>query len=470
MTDESSKQPPSFQPKAKGRRPSAHGARRVGTGMQPSGLTRSESGVPSKPPVRQGPPAPIRRSAFQNSGLGQTSQASNNISHHRGDWNSQELPPSYQPARSDESLRSESAPTPRVYPPKTHQNSPHSPEGKHSGSNTPLIPTGGDQNSTQPPRSKKITAKKIFAGIITVVLIVVIAIAGWGYHLYTYGNNKLQHLDALSDKADTPGETYLLVGSDKRGGSIQDDTEGQRSDTVMLFHVPEQGTPSLISLPRDAYVAIPGHDKNKLNAAYSLGGPKLLVATVEELSGMKVDHYIEVGMDGIKNLTDAVGRIELCYDSNVDDRWSGLQWTAGCHHADGTVALAFSRMRKADPLGDIGRTARQRQVVQALLSKAISQDVIWSPSKQKALVGAAADSLTVDQKDNLWDIGMAGLDLKKVIGKSGLIGVPPIKSLNYHPGHVGSAVRLDEAKLPEFWQHVQSGTITQEELTPHPAS
>ncbi|WP_241658534.1 LCP family protein [Arcanobacterium bovis] len=298
------------------------------------------------------------------------------------------------------------------------------------------------------------------------MLLIVLGIGGWGYHLYNYGNDKLQHLDALSGKTDTPGTTYLLVGSDKRDKAVQDNTEGQRSDTVMVFHVPESGNPSLISLPRDAYVSIPGHEKNKLNAAYSFGGPKLLVATVEELTGMKIDHYIEVGMDGIKNLTDAVGGIELCYDQNINDRWSQLNWTAGCHDANGDTALAFARMRKEDPLGDIGRTARQRQVVQSLLKKATSSAVLYSPSKQKALVGAAADSLTVGKGDSLWDIGQAGLNLRKVMGEGGLIGVPPITSLNYHPGRIGSAVRLDEEKLPGFWKRVESGQITQEELTP----
>ena len=112
------------------------------------------------------------------------------------------------------------------------------------------------------------------------------------------------------------------------------------------------------------------------NAAYALGGPQLLVQTVEELSGITVDHYVEVAMTGVQELTDAVGGISLCLDYDVQDQLSGLNWTAGCKDGvDGTTALAFSRMRYSDPLGDIGRTQRQRQVVGSIISQAVN---IWN--------------------------------------------------------------------------------------------
>ena len=164
----------------------------------------------------------------------------------------------------------------------------------------------------------------------------------------------------------------------------------------MLLHVPTSGHTSLISLPRDSYVSIPGHGYGKLNSSIALGGPQLLVETVEKLSGMGVDHYVQVSMDGVAQLTDAVGGVNLCYDRTVDDADSGMVWEAGCHDVDGAQALAFSRMRKSDPQGDIGRTARQRQVVSKVIAKAATPAVLLHPNHQLDLVKAGTSALTVD--------------------------------------------------------------------------
>lgn len=156
----------------------------------------------------------------------------------------------------------------------------------------------------------------------------------------------------------------------------------------MLLHAPEDGPTALISLPRDIYVAIPGHDSSKINAAYSWGGAPLLVDTVEELTGLTVDHYVEVGFSGVQGIVDAVGGVELCYDRDVQDKESRLDWTAGCHMADGDQALAFARMRKADPLGDIGRAERQRQVVSAVATSLQDPAKLINPATQTKLINA----------------------------------------------------------------------------------
>src|SRR5699024_8003411 len=145
--------------------------------------------------------------------------------------------------------------------------------------------------------------------------------------------------------------------------TVQDGVEGSRSDSILVLHVPESGTSSLVSLPRDTLVEIPGVGENKINAAYPLGGAELLVETVEGLLGLTVDHYVEIGRSGPANGVATVGGIELCLDYDVQDEYSGLGWTAGCHVSDGDTALAFARMRYSDPTGDIGRGERQRQVI-----------------------------------------------------------------------------------------------------------
>lgn len=282
----------------------------------------------------------------------------------------------------------------------------------------------------------------------------------WPIGLGVWAQGRIAHTDALSAAPGTPGTTYLLVGSDSREGTKRyGNFPGQRSDTMMLLHVPTHGTPSLVSLPRDSYVAIPGHGENKLNAAFALGGAPLLVQTVEKLSGLTVDHYIEVGFGGVKGIVDALGGVELCYDRNVSDPKSKLTWVAGCHHANGETSLAFSRMRLQDPEGDIGRTKRQQQLISAITHAAGTRATFVSPGRQVALTRAGTDAIVVDRATGIVDLGRLALAFREASGPKGFHGTPPIKSTSYRPGGVGSAVLLDPNALPGFWASVANGSI-----------
>ncbi|WP_230198296.1 LCP family protein [Flaviflexus massiliensis] len=336
-----------------------------------------------------------------------------------------------------------------------------------------LAQVGECYRSRRPPRTavaapapdrprKRFRKRRI---IVPLLLLLIMALVAWPLYLYSYGSSKLSHVSALSGAEDTPGRTILFAGTDKRSEEgINDGVEGQRSDSIMLVHIPETGNPSLISLPRDTYVEIPGYGAGKLNSAYSRGGPELLVETVEGLSGLTVDHYVEVGMDGIANLVGAVGGVELCLDYDVSDSFSGLEWQAGCHVADGTTALAFSRMRYADPLGDIGRTARQRQVIAQVINEVMTPSVLLNPFKQRDVVGSTAEVLTVDQDTNLLDLVRVAMPLRGIMGPDGIIGTPPIADMNYYPGGVGSTVLLDPNTVDEFFAKVRDGSITQDDV------
>jgi len=221
---------------------------------------------------------------------------------------------------------------------------------------------------------------------IAVVILLVLVLA-WPIGLLVWANGQINHVEALSGAAGTPGRTYLLAGSDSRAdGAAWDSTEGERSDTIMVLHQPSSGPTALVSLPRDTLTEIPGHGNNKLNAAYSLGGPTLLVQSVEGLTGLSVDHYVETGMAGVLDVVDAVGGVELCLDYDVDDWRSRLEWEAGCHEVDGETALSFARMRYADPEGDIGRTDRQRQIVGAVVSEVATPSTLLNPANHVNLL------------------------------------------------------------------------------------
>ena len=232
----------------------------------------------------------------------------------------------------------------------------------------------------------------------------------------------------------------------------------------MLVHVAPNGQTSNISLPRDTYVEIPGYGWDKLNAAYSYGGPTLLVQTVEQLTGLTIDHYAEIGMGGVSNIVDAVGGVNLCYDLTVSDERSELNWEAGCHDADGKTALAFARMRYSDPLGDIGRAQRQRQVVSKTVSKAMQPATLINPSSALRVERAGASAFTVDEDSSVLDVGKLVLAFRSA-QNSGMTGVPPIEDLGYSTS-AGSAVLLEDTTAPDFFAKLRAGTLTKDDLTP----
>lgn len=316
---------------------------------------------------------------------------------------------------------------------------------------TPLLPAARDAELKR--RRRRV--------VIAAIVVVLVAMLAWPIGLLMWAGGKVQHVDALSGAANTPGTTYLLAGSDSRAdGTIGDDgTKGARTDTIMLLQVPESGPAALISLPRDSYVDIPGKGKNKLNAAFAWGGPTLLVATVEKLTGMTVDRYVEIGFGGIEHVVDAVGGVELCLDYDVADANSGLNWTAGCHVSDGPTALAFARMRYSDPKGDIGRAERQQQLIGAITHKVESPSLLFQPGKQVSLITAGTGALAVSTGTGITDLGHLALDFRKATGPSGITGTPPIKNLDYRPGKVGSTVQLDPDATPAFFAAIMNGTL-----------
>lgn len=314
----------------------------------------------------------------------------------------------------------------------------------------PATPTGGSGGIR--------LRKGRVAGL--VALLVLVLLLAWPIGLVVWANGQIQHVDALSDAENTAGTTYLLAGSDARGsGGVDDDTSGARTDTIMVLHKPRSGPTALISIPRDTYAEIPGEGMSKINAAYAWGGAPLLVRSVEQLTGLTVDHYAEVGFGSLEQLVDAVGGVELCLDYDVSDKRSELEWEAGCHEADGTTALAFSRMRYSDPTGDIGRGERQQQVIGALADTVVKPSVLLNPIDQVQLVGAGTDAMVVDEKTGLVDLGRLALAFKAATGPEGVTGTPPIANPGYNPGGgVGSTVLLaDDAD--QFWVDVRDGDL-----------
>lgn len=291
--------------------------------------------------------------------------------------------------------------------------------------------------------------------------LLLIVTGAWMTGLTIWADSRIEHVDALSGAKATPGTTYLIAGSDRRGGSTvaDDGTQGERADTMMLLHKAPNGKSYLVSLPRDTLVDIPGHGRLKLNAAYALGGPKLLVATVEEFTGMTVDHFVEIGFDGVSGLVDAVGTVNLCLDQDVDDPKSGLKWTKGCHDTGGEQALAFVRARYFDPTADLGRQKRQQQFVSALMKRVMTPGVLLNPVAQVRLAGAGTAALRTDDSTGIVTMGRMALTMRRAMN-DGTTLTMPIADPEYRTKHSGVAILTDPEQTDPFFRSIEDGSAT----------
>ncbi len=286
---------------------------------------------------------------------------------------------------------------PAGYPPSTgydgYRQSP--PPQQPQATTAPPAPPK-DQPRTKRPRRRRPIRKIITLLVLAWILFMV----GTPIYAWTIGN-VVATGHSGERPAEQPGTAVLLVGSDDRESLTAEqqgelgtgDTEGRRTDSMMLLYQPPSGKSALISLPRDSWVSVPGHGEAKLNAAYAWGGAPLLIQTIEHNTGIRIDGYLEVGFLGVVEAVDAVGGIEVCLDEAVVDEDAHLDLPAGCQTIDGKTALSYVRMRKADPTGDIGRMARQREVIGKVAKKAINPLTLLNPIAYWKLNMAAANTL-----------------------------------------------------------------------------
>lgn len=288
-----------------------------------------------------------------------------------------------------------------------------------------------------------------------VLILLLVVVLGTGI----WADSKLTRVDAFPDTpiASTSGSNWLLVGSDSRQGLTEEDiarlgTGGDigtgRTDTIMLLHIPTVGKAKLVSIPRDSYVAIPGYGMDKINASFAYGGPKLLAATVEQATGIHIDHYAEIGMGGLAHVVDAVNGVELCPDQPIDDPLANLNVQAGCQKMDGPTALGYVRTR-ATAQGDLDRVKRQREFFSAIVATATQPSTLLNPFRFFPLFNGAVGSFTVGEGDHVWHLARLALAMKSGVETE---TVPVGGFANYD---VGSVVLWDEVQAPALWDSMR---------------
>ena len=315
-------------------------------------------------------------------------------------------------------------------------------------------PRGGRRGERRWLRPKRIL-------LILATLVVVVVLAGVG--LYFNLNSKLTRVNVLVPTSLTSaGTNWLIAGSDSRGGlsrteedqlALGHDISGGRTDTILVLHMPANGTrPTLVSIPRDSYVPIPGHGYNKINAAYSLGGPKLLIQTVQNVTGLRIDHYMSIGFGGLVAVVNDVGGVTLCLPGPVKDPKAGVNLKKGCQTLTGAQALGFVRTREF-PLGDLQREQDQRALLKSLLSKMTSPGTLINPFAVIPAASGAASSLTVDQGTSLSQLVSVAFALKDPVTTTVPLPADPFASTS-----AGSVVEWDHAAAKVFFHDLATDT------------
>ena len=323
-------------------------------------------------------------------------------------------------------------------------------------------PAGGPPPPPRPPKRRH-PVRNVLLVLLVLLLLIIAGLVG--VPLYAWSQVKrVSDEPAGKRPGDQPGTTFLLVGSDSRDGLSKAEQKklgtggvaGQRTDTIMIVYSPPTGKPALISIPRDSYLDIPNHAKNKVNAAYALGGPKLLEQTVEQNTGLRIDGYLEIGFAGFVNLVDAVGGVEMCLPTAIKDRDSHIDLPKGCQTLNGVEALGYVRMRKADPRGDLGRVERQRAVLAAVAKKAASPATVINPVRYWNLCNAGGQAVTLGQQTGLLQTLTVANAMRKIAGGQGLTLTVPVANTGASTP-VGSAVLWDDAKASAMFAEIARG-------------
>ena len=253
---------------------------------------------------------------------------------------------------------------------------------------------------------------------LALLLVLVVVVTLWA-------DTRLTRVEAMPDQqiGNTAGTNWLLVGSDSRLGLSDADVERLgtggdigtgRTDTIMVLHIPTgPGASQLVSIPRDSLVSIPGYGEDKINAAFTFGGPQLLTETVEQSTGLHIDHYAEIGMGGLANLVDSVGGVQICAAEPIQDPLANLDIQAGCQEMDGPTALGYVRTR-ATAMGDIDRVMRQREFFAALLGEITAPATLLNPVRIVSLIYHGSGTFTVGKGEHVWHLARLALAMRGV--------------------------------------------------------
>jgi LCP family protein required for cell wall assembly len=307
----------------------------------------------------------------------------------------------------------------------------------------------------------------VVAGVLSAA---VLATSGIGRAVVSGVGDSIGRVDAFGGLSHRPADdaalNFLLVGTDDREGVpakvLQSLHAGGESchctDTIMLVHLSAAGDrASVVSIPRDSYVDIPAHTNpatgkqvpasmGKINAAYGMGGPPLTVATVEEATGLHIDHYLQLDFLSFVSTVDALGGVPVCTDKPLHDPKSGLDLPVGTTRLDGAEALKYVRARYVDPTADLGRMQRQQKFVAQVIQQATSSGTLLNPARLQSVASSVLKSVKADEGLSDKDLLALAARLKDLRPSSASFATVPLSDLNNVVPGWGSTVLWDQPR------------------------
>jgi LCP family protein required for cell wall assembly len=325
---------------------------------------------------------------------------------------------------------------------------------------------GGRRSDAGRVRRKR-RNRRILVGVLVTLLVLVLGAAGTAWWFVNRVSSNIERIpnafDEIPESA-RPAEaaddsvTFLLGGLDGEDKVDVYEPGAARTDTIMLLHVPDgRDEAYLVSIPRDTYIDVPGHGENKINAAYSLGGPSLFIQTVEQLSGIRIDHLALIDWNGFEALTDALGGVPLTFDEPVQLAGDEGVLPAGDHVLSGEQALQYVRERKGLPGGDFDRVKRQQNYLRALMNEMLSTGTLTSPGTITDVADAVGEAARVDEGLSATDMVQLGLSVRDLRAQNVTFLTVP----NNGPGQAGSQsiVVYDAERAGDLWQSMRDGTM-----------
>ncbi|MEV0536438.1 LCP family protein [Kitasatospora sp. NPDC050463] len=327
------------------------------------------------------------------------------------------------------------------------------------------------------PGRRRRWPRRLAAGIAFGVL----ATSGGGWAVL-HGLGSIDRVDAFSGDVARPGDdsstTFLVVGTDERDGIPEKTLKNllhaggeacHCTDTMMIVQVAGDGSrASVISIPRDSYVDIPAHrdqvtrkevpaGRGKVNAAFGMGGPQLTVATVEQNTGLRIDHYLQVNFAGFVSAVDAVGGVRVCTAKPLKDEYSGLDLPAGTSTLDGAGALKYVRARHVDGSSDLGRMHRQQKVVAQLLHQVADSGTLLNPVRLARLTDSLLGSVKADKDLTADDLITLATRLRELSAGRADFATVPLANVDHQVPGWGSTVLWDQAGAKALFDAVRAG-------------
>ena len=344
--------------------------------------------------------------------------------------------------------------------------------GDHPTSPAP-VPRSTDETATTSAGHRRRVLRRVFISIGVLGLVLALVVGGGLWFLTNrYGGNIDRVADVFTgldqqarpapatpaEPADGAPVTFLLVGSDTRSEVARGEDPDGRSDAIMIARFSaDRRHAQLISIPRDSWVDIPGHGRNKINASYAFGGPTLLIQTVEQLTDVRIDHYVAIDFEGITQVTDDLGGVDVVVAEET--RNGPYTFPAGVNHLDGDQARWYLGQRHGLPGGDFDRVRRQQQYLRAMFGKLFSSQTFTDPGRLDSTLLAVTSAVSIDDTLGNGDLLALGYSMRNVTPENVDYFTAPVLGTGMEGA--ASVVYLDQVTGARMWGYLHSDSLSQ---------